>query len=250
MARGLVKGAGVGMVMALVAVTGGSRAQAAPSTIYRGADVKFTLGGTTKESTVVAEGLGVRVTKRVGPETVKIRIEVAKDIVDVAASATGSVTLSRRGKTVTINARARDQKLTSQARRMTEGSPALKSFDALIETLADDNRAVATSMRATWALVHALRGSDEQATALARRLAATRRGPIAPVAWTIEKEEMPIVCWAEYASTVYSYYIEYTQCLLDYAWIPGMQAVCSFEWLVKSELAWFWVIGCSGGVPV
>jgi hypothetical protein len=49
---------------------------------------------------------------------------------------------------------------------------------------------------------------------------------------------------------VTQYYAEYAQCLIDYAWIPGMAAVCSFEWIVKAELAWFWVIGCSGGVPV
>ena len=71
-----------------------------------------------------------------------------------------------------------------------------------------------------------------------------------PVRFTADREETPIVCWAEYATTVYGYYLEYAQCLLDYAWIPGGAAVCSFEWLVKTELAWFWVIGCSGGVPV
>lgn len=253
MARGLVGNAALGLVMALTLFDGGSRVYAAPAPIYRGADVKFTLGGSAKESTVVAEGAGVRVTKRIGPETVKIRIETAKDIVDLDAVAGGEVRLSRRGKTVAMSLARRDQKLIDQARRMTEGSPALTSFDAMIVTLEGDDRAVATAMRTTWALMHALRGDDQAAMSLARRLkqnAQNASAAFTPVRFMSAREETPIVCWAEYATTVYGYYMEYAQCLIDYAWIPGGAAVCSFEWLVKTELAWFWVIGCSGGVPV
>ena len=246
----MARGVCVGMVAAMLVLTGGSRVVAAPPPIYRGADVKFTLGGTPNESTVVAEGLGVRVTKRVGPDTVKIRIEVAKDAVDLEAKAGGSVRLSRRGKAVTMNLAARDQKLVAQARRMTEGSQALKSFDALIATLEGDTRAVAKSMLTSWAFVHALRGSDEPAMSVARRLSGARGGAFTPARSMFEKEETPIVCWNEYATTVTIYYMEYAQCLLDYAWIPGGAAVCSVEWILKAELAWFWVIGCSGGVPI
>ena len=246
MARGL----SVGMVVAVLVFTGGSRVLAAPAPIYRGADVKFTTGGTPNESTVVAEGMGVRVTKRVGPETVKIRIEVARDVVDLDARAGGTVRLSRGGRAVTMNLAARDQKLVAQARRITEGSQALKSFDAMIAALEGDQRAVAKSMLTSWAFVHAVRGSDEPAMSVARRLSGTRSGPFTPVRSMFEKEETPIVCWAEYASTVTVYYMEYAQCLIDYAWIPGGAAVCSVEWILKAELAWFWVIGCSGGVPI
>ena len=28
----------------------------------------------------------------------------------------------------------------------------------------------------------------------------------------------------------------------DYAWIPGGAALCAVEWILKAELAWFWVI--------
>ena len=239
------------LVVTVVLAMGGSRVLAAPSPIYRGADVKFTLGGSPKESTVVAEGLGVRISKRIGAETVKIRIETAKDAVEIDAVAGGTVRLARYGKAVTMNMATRDQQAIARARRMTEGSQALKSFDALITALEGDNRAVAKSMLTSWALVHALRGSDQQALLVARRLtAAASNGPFTPVRSIFDREETPIVCWAEYASTVTMYYMEYAQCLIDYAWIPGGAAVCSFEWMVKAELAWFWVIGCSGGVPV
>jgi hypothetical protein len=181
---------------------------------------------------------------------VKIRIEASKDVVDLEARAGGQVRLSRRGKAVTMNLASRDPKLIGQARRMTDGSPALKSFDALIATLDGDNRAVARSMLTSWAFVHAVRGSDEPAMSVARRLSAGAKGPFTPVRSMFEKEETPIVCRAEYAQTVTIYYMEYAQCLLDYAWIPGGAAVCSVEWILKAELAWFWVIGCSGGVPI
>jgi hypothetical protein len=237
------------MVVAMVTVTGGSRVLAAPAPIYRGADVKFTLGGSPTESTVVAEGLGVRVTKRIGPETVRIRIESGRDVVEVDANAAGQVRLARRGKAVTLHMAARDQKLVGQARRMTEGSPALKSFDALIDALAGDERAVARSMVTSWALVSAARGNDERVAAAARRMTRTG-GPFTPVKFTAEREEVPIVCWAEYSATVATYYNEFAQCLNDWAWIPGMAQACTFEWLVKAELAWFWVLSCSGGMPV
>jgi len=246
----MARGVSVWMVLGMFTVMSGSRVEAASTPIHRGGDVKFTLGGSARESTVTAEGLGVRVTKRVGPETVKIRIEVAKDAVDVDATAKGIVRLARRGNAVEINMASRDPKAIAKARRMTEGSPALKSFDALIEAIAGDQRAVAKSMLTSWALVHAARGSDEPALSVARRFKDAAKGSFTPVRSMFEDEETPIVCWAEYATTVTSYYLEYSQCLLDYGWIPGMAQICTFEWIIKAELAWFWVIGCSGGVPV
>jgi len=249
MVRELVRGVGVGMVMAMVLINGGSRVYAAPSPIYRGADVKFTLGGTAKESTVVAEGLGVRITKRIGAETVKIRIETAKDAVDIVAVAAGTVRLTRHGKSVTMSMRQRDPQLTAAARRLTEGSQALSSFDALIEALAGDERAVARSMVTSWALISAARGNDERVVAAARRMTRITQ-PFTPVKATVSRDEVPVVCWAEYSSTVMTYYNEFTQCLLDYGWIPGMAQACTFEWTIKAELAWFWVLSCSGGMPV
>jgi len=245
----MVRGLSIGVVVSMLIVSSGSRAAAGPPPIHRGADVRFTAGGTTKEATLTAEGLGVRVSKRVGPDTVKIRIEVANDAIDVDANAKGAVRLARRGKSVSLDMAVRDAKAIATARRLTEGSAALKSFGAMIATLESDERNAAKSMLTSWALVNAIRGDDQIAIGVARRFAAPRSVSMTPASFTA-REEVPIVCWAEYASTITIYYYEYSQCLIDYAWIPGMVAVCSFEWLVKAELAWFWVIGCSGGVPV
>jgi hypothetical protein len=240
----------VGMVVAMFVMAAGSRALAAPAPIYRGSDVKFTIAGTPKESTLIAEALGARVTKRVGREIVKIRIEAAKDLVDLEANANGKVRMSRRGRTVVIDLANRDQQLIAEARRMTEGSPALTSFDALIEALDADNSAVAASWRTTWALLNAMRGNDGAVMAVARRVTShARKGPFIPASFTREREEGPTACWVEYSSTVNSYYTEYAECLVDYGWIPMAAQGCTFEWLVKSELAWFWLIACDGGIP-
>ena len=245
----MVRGLSIGVVVSMLIVSSGSSVAAGPPPIHRGTDVRFTAGGTAKESTLTAEGLGVRVSKRVGPETVKIRIEVANDAIDVDATAGGAVRLARRGKSVSLNMAVRDAKAIATARRLTDGSAALKSFGAMIATLESDERNAAKSMLTSWALVNAIRGDDQIALGVARRFAAPRAMSMTPASFTA-REEIPIVCWAEYSSTVAVYYHEYSQCLIDYAWIPGMVAVCSFEWLVKAELAWFWVIGCSGGVPI
>jgi hypothetical protein len=246
MARGLY----VGIVLSVFGVMSASRVVAAPAPIYQGADVKFKLGGSPTESTVVAEGLGVRVTKRIGPEIVKIRIEVAKDVVDLEANAKGLVKLARRGRSVVLNMAARDQQQVAEARRMTEGSAALKAFDALIVALEGDSRLVAQSMLTTWGLLNVVRGNDAAVMSLANRVkaAGAGRGPYTPVRFTIDREG-PTQCWQEYAYSVFVYYTQYAECLVDYGWIPGMVAVCSFEWAVKSELAWFWLIACSGDLP-
>jgi hypothetical protein len=85
----MVRGLSIGVVVSMLIVSSGSRVRrAAADSSRRGR--AFTAGGTTKEATLTAEGLGVRVSKRVGPETVKIRIEVANDAIDVDANAKGA----------------------------------------------------------------------------------------------------------------------------------------------------------------
>ena len=170
--------------------------------------MRFTAGGTDKESTLTAEGLGVRVSKRVGPKTVKIRIEVANDAIDVDATAGGAVRLARRGKSVSLNMAVRDAKAIATARRLTDGSAALKSFGAMIATLESDERNAAKSMLTSWALVNAIRGNDQIALGVARRFAAPKAMSMTPASFTA-REETPIVCWNEYSSTVAIYYHEY-----------------------------------------
>ena len=62
--------------------------------------------------------------------------------------------------------------------------------------------------------------------------------------------ENPQACWAEYAYSVERYLTEFQVCIEDWWWNPYVKTACTFEWAIKSELAWFWVITCSGGMPV
>lgn len=247
MARGLC----VGSVLVITMLSGQVRAGGGPAPIHTGGDVRFASGLANNESTLTAEGLGVRVSKRVGQEKVRIRIETRGDAIDLETDAMLRVKVSRRGRSVSLQMKARDAERLAEVKRLTDGSAALRAFDALVERLKDDGRDVAKSVMTSWAIIHALRGSEAPALELARRLApapAPKGSPFTRA--SVAAGAGPVACWMEYAYSVSLYMNEYLHCYENYGWIPGMVAVCTFEWLVKVELAWFWVITCSGGMPV
>ena len=64
------------------------------------------------------------------------------------------------------------------------------------------------------------------------------------------REEVPSACWADYASTVNNYMVEFASCIDSYWWIPGWTSACAFQFSLQSELAFFWLISCSGGMPI
>jgi hypothetical protein len=44
--------------------------------------------------------------------------------------------------------------------------------------------------------------------------------------------------------------VEFNSCLDSYWWIPGWTSACALQFTLQAELAWFWLISCSGGMPV
>jgi hypothetical protein len=52
-------------------------------------------------------------------------------------------------------------------------------------------------------------------------------------------------CYSEYEGEVIRAWDDYSQCIYDVRWYPGMQEVCAFTWLLRAESAWFRFIGCS-----
>lgn len=52
-------------------------------------------------------------------------------------------------------------------------------------------------------------------------------------------------CYSEYEGEVISAWDDFTQCVDDVKWYPGLQEVCAFTWLLRVESAWFRFIGCS-----
>jgi hypothetical protein len=52
-------------------------------------------------------------------------------------------------------------------------------------------------------------------------------------------------CYSEYEGEVISAWDDFSQCVEDVKWYPGLQEVCAFTWLLRVESAWFRFIGCS-----
>ena len=52
-------------------------------------------------------------------------------------------------------------------------------------------------------------------------------------------------CFSEYEVEVVAAWGDFSQCVDDVSWYPGLQEVCAFTWLLRAESAWFRFIGCS-----
>ena len=52
-------------------------------------------------------------------------------------------------------------------------------------------------------------------------------------------------CYSEYEGEVIAAWDDFSQCVDDVKWYPGLQEVCAFTWLLRVESAWFRFIGCS-----
>jgi hypothetical protein len=52
-------------------------------------------------------------------------------------------------------------------------------------------------------------------------------------------------CYVEYEGEVVAAWDDFSQCVDDVKWFPGLQEVCAFTWLLRVESAWFRFIGCS-----
>jgi len=233
---------------ALVSLPSVAAAQGAPAGSKNTA-ITFAVGRLAGDYTLKAEGRGFTFFKRVGPSKVIVRLQVPGDIVEVEADSSGAARLVRNGKDVRFQMRQLDQTRQARLQRLAAGSRAIAAFEAMMATLESNDTPEARSLSTSYALVQAVRGNGDASRTLAIRLkpqaalAATRVS-------TRATEEIPVACWADYAQAVNGYLHEFSACVLDYGWIPGMSAVCAFEFSVKAELAWFWLIGCSGGFPV
>ncbi len=218
------------------------------TTSRKDGDVTFTVGVLPGESTLRAEGKGITFLKRLTADRVHVRIDVPGDSFALEAGPTGAARLTRNGKTLKLQMTAAGDEV-AKAQRFAAGSKALAGFESLAAALESSARPEAESVLTSFALLHAIRGNVTPARALAKAVEARQTANAKRASWA-NREEMPYECWINYAVTVAQYLAEYSECYLNWGWIPGMQAVCTFEWTIRAELAWFWLIGCSGGMPV
>lgn len=213
------------------------------------AETTFTSGWVNGEPTLRAEARGVKFFKRVGRERVSIRVEVTGDRVEVEADNKGSVRVGRNGKFLQLSMQDQFGANIAKIQKLTAGSAALAGLEGLAAFLERQDRQEARSVMTSYALLHALRGSAGPSRTMA--------GAVTPVsssrvvrAMATTREEGPAACWAEFATTMDQYLVEFNSCTDSYWWIPGWNAACAFQFSLQGELAFFWLISCSGGMPV
>jgi hypothetical protein len=201
------------------------------------------------ESILRAVGKGVVFSKRVGKERVVMHLEVPRDRIDVELNTKGRLHLVRNGKVLRVEMKQNMAGAVAQVQRLMAGSPALAGFESLIASVAGDTRIEAQSLRVSHALLHAVRGNTGPAMAFADRRAPRSNASLVR-AMAGGAGEGPFACWAEYEVTIDRYNVQFNACISDYWWIPGWTAACGFQFAVQAELAWFWLLSCSGGMPV
>jgi hypothetical protein len=234
---------GVALLVGLMPV---ARPEAAPA--KSAADARLTSSTASGESILRAEGKGVIFSKRVGKDRVVMHLEVPRDRIDLEVNMDGTVRIVRNGKVVAAQMKSDTASAVARIQKLTSGSSALAGFEALVAGVANDQRAEAQSLRVSHALLHVVRGNN--APAMAFRTRGASRSASGVVRAMALVEEGPSACWAEYEVTVDRYNVQFNDCISDYWWIPGWNAACGLQFAIQAELAWFWVISCSGGMPV
>lgn len=211
-----------------------------------GGDPAFTLGWIKDEPTLRAEGRGVTFFKRVGRDKVSIRVEVPGDVIELDADVSGAVRFARKNRVLRLQMKGNITGSVAQIQKLAAGSKALAGFEGLVASLASSNSQEAQSLRSSHALLSAVRGVTVPAAV----------APLAPVSTartaraSFARAEGPFACWAEYSATMYNYNVQFNACVDDYWWIPGWTAACGLQFALQGELAWFWLLSCSGGMPV
>lgn len=235
------------MLLGITVLIGVAMPTAWPEAAPRKAgETTFTLAWVKDEPTLRAEGGGVKFFKRVGRDRVSIRIEVPGDSVELEAGTNGHVRVGRKGRFLQLQVAGTFEANVAKVQKLFAGSKALDGFDGLMASLAASDKPQAQSLRSSQALVNAVRGVTVPLPAGPSPAASSRATRAASKEWA----EGPFACWAEYTATVDQYNVIFNDCISDYWWIPGWTAACGFQFALQSELAWFWLLSCSGGMPV
>jgi hypothetical protein len=236
---------GIAMVAGLS--ISGTQPEAAP--LKPASQTKLSSTTVNGQTVLRAEGNGVKFFKRVDKSQVVISLEAARDHIDLEVKMDGQVRVVRNGQVLKVSLRDDMANAMTRVQKLTAGSKALAGFEALVAGVANDTRLEAQSLRVSHALVHAVRGNTAPAMAFATRQAPRSDRGIAR-ALSRSEGEQPTACWAEYASFVNHYNVVFNDCIESYWWIPGWTAACGAQFALQSELAFFWLISCSGGLPV
>ncbi len=186
---------------------------------------------------IVSQGLDVR--KIVRPDGgFLVRLRVGADLV-TALGDQGRLTVSRRGRTVVLEAATISESRAAEARALLAQSPAVRQFRAMVTALTPEDIA-----NPAWAgfLVTAtyfslLDGDTDAARRMAIRAQTARRA-------ASEFEGGP-ACYDTYQIDVVGAFNDYEICVNSFGWWNPMSELCLFEWVLRAESAWFTFLGCS-----
>jgi hypothetical protein len=149
--------------------------------------------------------------------------------------------VTRNGQTSVVSVDRADEEGLDLVQAVLAGSHAARAFRAVHRQLADEARASAPGVALDHldALLAILQGEP---AALDRRAPDARNS-----AWRVSRivRRTEPTCYSVYETEVISAWDDYSQCIYDVRWYPGMQEVCAFTWLLRVESAWFRFIGCS-----
>ena len=200
-----------------------------------------------REVVVEASDVNVSIRKSITPVRTVTTMVAGEDEVSVTIAAAGIEIRENHGMPVTVPADRpvldRMRQVLQRSRAATAAHQLLERLDlnpstfgrhellltqALLELGSPDDRAVSEGLR--WAQEQASRPKLVKA-------ALAGRGPGE--------------CWDEYSADIMDIYADYQQCVSGCRWyMVGCDSLCSVSWLLRVELAFDWLIACSGGLPV
>jgi hypothetical protein len=149
--------------------------------------------------------------------------------------------VTRSGQTAAVQLDRSDEVGLDQVQLVLAGSRAMRAFRRAQRQLTQESResAPGVAMENLDTLLGILQGEPG---------ATDRRKPAAREAgWRLSRVACNVgpTCYAEYEGEVVLAWDDFSQCIDDVRWFPGLQEVCAFTWLLRVESAWFRFIGCS-----
>jgi hypothetical protein len=149
--------------------------------------------------------------------------------------------VARDGRTAMVLLDTGDEDGLDLAQQVLAGSRAARMFRGLHQRLSQESRESAPGV--AFDHVDALIGILQGDVGAVDRRAPSRRyaeGRVCRVGYGAG-----VTCYSEYEGEVISAWDDFSQCVDDVKWYPGLQEVCAFTWLLRVESAWFRFIGCS-----
>jgi hypothetical protein len=168
-----------------------------------------------------------------------VRIAGRQDVL-VVVRAGNRLRVTRSDQTAAMLLDRGDEDGLDLVQHVLAGSRAARAFRGVHRQLSQESResAPGVSLDNLDALLGILQGDPA---------AVDRRAPGRDGGWRLSRVTCGAErsCYSEYEAEVGGAWGDFSQCVDDVRWFPGLQEVCAFTWLLRVESAWFHFIGCS-----